>query len=236
MGTVGNELRYCKRAIAIRPRFATIVVLTLALGIGMTCAIFSVVNAVLLQPLPYPEPDRLVVVVIRSDSPLTTVGSLVQDQIRQFDPRLPVWDIKPLSEVPVGSLAVFGLSTLMMAVFAAAALLLAAVGIFGVMSFMVSSRTRETGVRLALGAERRDIFKLMIGRGMVLVLIGMAVGLVAALALSRMIESLLFGITPSDPLTLSAVCLVLIGVALLACYLPARRAARIEPVEALRHE
>ena len=104
------------------------------------------------------------------------------------------------------------------------------------MSFLVSRSSRETGIRTALGAQRRDIFRLMIGRGMMSVLVGMAVGLAAALALTRLLASLLFGVSATDPFTLAAVSVLLTSVALLACYLPARRASRIDPSTALRCE
>jgi predicted lysophospholipase L1 biosynthesis ABC-type transport system permease subunit len=170
----------------------------MALGIGAACAILSVVNAVLPQPLPFPEPERVKVVWERN---------LTEDQPKSFTSYGVLADLEEQSQV-----------------FAGTALLLAAVGVFGIKSFVVSKRTSETGFRMALGARRYDIFRLMIGCGMLLVTVGTVAGLGVALATSRVLAAQLFAVSATDPLTLAAVSLVTIGVALLACYLPARRA------------
>jgi len=120
--------------------------------------------------------------------------------------------------------------------FAGAALLLAAIGLYGVMAFAVTQRTREIGVRIALGAQRRDVLRMVMRRGLLLTGAGLVIGLAAALALGRFVGSLLYGVTPADPLTLVTVALVLTGVASVAAYLPARRAARVQPMVALRAE
>jgi ABC-type antimicrobial peptide transport system permease subunit len=125
---------------------------------------------------------------------------------------------------------------LLLTVFAAVALALAAVGIFGVISYTVAQRTREIGVRMALGASGGTVLGLMLGRAMRLVALGLALGLALALAVNRSVEGMLYGVDPADPLTLAAVALVLGAVALLACWLPARRATRIDPMVALRYE
>jgi putative ABC transport system permease protein len=141
-----------------------------------------------------------------------------------------------MEQIISGSLAERRFAMLLLIIFASIALVLAAVGIYGVMSFAVSRRTHELGVRMALGAPRRDILRLMVREGMALAAAGMAVGLAAALGLTRFLASLLYGVRPADTATLAAVSLLLWGIALLACYIPGWRATRVDPLVALRYE
>jgi putative ABC transport system permease protein len=127
-------------------------------------------------------------------------------------------------------------NTLLLGLFAGLALILTAVGLYGVISCSVSQSTHELGIRLALGAQSGDVLKLVVGQGMVLALVGVVIGLGAAFALTRLMSSLLFGVSPSDPLTFVSIAALLLGVALAACYIPARRATQVDPLIALRCE
>ena len=160
----------------------------------------------------------------------------VRDIVRRIDPGVPVYDVRSLTDLLSESFGPRRFNMYLLGVFAGAALLLAAVGLFGVMAYLVAQRTREIGVRLALGAERRDIFRLILGRGVGLAIAGAGVGIVGAFWLTRVMESLLFSVSATDPGTFVAVPLVLVLVAVVACYVPARRATRVDPVTALRAE
>jgi ABC-type antimicrobial peptide transport system permease subunit len=141
-----------------------------------------------------------------------------------------------MDEVLAGSFAARRLSMILLGIFAALALVLSCVGIYGVISYLFGQRTREIGVRMALGAQRSDVMRLVLGEGAKMALVGVAAGIAAALGLTRLMAGELFGVTAQDPLTFGAVAIVLTLVALLACYLPARRALRVDPMVALRYE
>jgi putative ABC transport system permease protein len=177
-----------------------------------------------------------VIYVIRSTADAGSVAASLRREIRTVDTELPVYDIRTMNQVMADSVSQRRFSMLLLAVFAAAAILLAAIGLYGVMSYSVAQRTREIGMRMALGARTIDVLKLVLKNGMTLTLIGIVVGLAAAFALTRLMTSLLFGVHASDPATFSVVAIVLSGVALFACYIPARRATKVDPLVALRHE
>jgi predicted permease len=170
-----------------------------------------------------------------SAKPETLIGA-IRGEFRKLDPNLPVTDVKTLTEHMGLSLFPARAFAALLSAFGALALTLAAIGLFGVMSYAVSQRTREIGVRMALGAGAKDIFKLVIGRGLWLTLIGVGVGLGLALVGTRFLSSLLYNVSAVDPLTFTGVALLLVAVAFLACYFPARRAMKTDPIVALRYE
>jgi putative ABC transport system permease protein len=174
--------------------------------------------------------------VVRTRAEPAAQASAVRGVLRSIDANVPVIDIQTVEQLLSDSLGSRRFNMFLLGSFAAVALLLASVGLFGVMSYLVSQRTHEIGIRLALGALPRDVLRLVIRRGMLLASIGAAVGLVAAFALARYLETLLFQIRPTDALVFTVAPLLLLGVALLACYVPARRAMRVDPMVALRHE
>ncbi|HTG14117.1 MAG TPA: FtsX-like permease family protein, partial [Blastocatellia bacterium] len=173
---------------------------------------------------------------IRTEGRPENLIAAVRAQVREIDPDLPVTRIMPMTEVVARSVWQPRLYTALFGVFAAVALILATVGIYGVMSYSVTERTREIGLRMALGAQRQDVLKLVVGQGIILASIGVGVGLAAAVGLTRLMTSLLFDVTATDPFTFAAVSVLLTGVALGACFVPARRAAKVDPMIALRYE
>lgn len=185
--------------------------------------------------VPYQQaPEQGMDLVVRTSSANLAAG--VRDRIKELDPEQYIPTVRPLTELLSASLARRRFDTLLTGLTAGLALLLAMVGIFGVTAHGVTQRTREIGVRMALGAQPRDVLRLVLGRGLRLTLYGIGVGLLGALALTRVLGTMLYGVTATDPLTFITVSLGLILVALLACYIPARRATKVDPLIALRYE
>jgi predicted permease len=177
-----------------------------------------------------------VAVVLRTEGDPTAVMSSVRRAVEEIDPREVVYNVQTMNEVVSNSLAARRLSMILLGVFAALALLLACVGIYGVISYLVGQRTQEIGVRIALGAQRSDVLRLVIGHGARMALLGVAIGVGTALGLTRLMANQLFGVSAHDPLTFAGVAMLLTLVAIAACYVPARRAMRVDPMIALRHE
>ena len=174
--------------------------------------------------------------VVRSSLSASGVAAGIRQAVHSIDKDLPVTDIAFLNDALGQSISQERFRTFLLGSFSAIALVLAAVGIFGVISYFASQRTHEIGIRMALGAQRRDVLRLILGQGTKLALIGLGVGVVAAVLLMRLMARLLYGVSATDPLTFSTVAIVLLGVALTACYIPARRAMRVDPMVALRYE
>jgi putative ABC transport system permease protein len=175
-------------------------------------------------------------VVVKSATDPTQLVAAARQQILAVDPEQPVYDIRTMEEIKADSIASQRLNLTLLSIFAGVALILALVGIYGVMSYAVTQRTHEIGIRLALGAQTGNVLKMVIGNGMKMALLGVGVGVVGAFLLTRVMQNLLFGVSATDTLTFVAVPLILIGVALLACFVPARRAAKTDPMIALRYE
>ena len=173
---------------------------------------------------------------VRTSADPVRLAAAVVAAVHELDKNQPVAHIETLDRVVSASLAQPRFNTLLLAAFAALALLLAVVGIYGVISYSVAIRTKEIGIRMALGATRADVLRLAIGHGMRLAVAGAAIGLAGALILARLMSSLLYGVRPGDPLPYLAAFAALVSVALLSSYMPARRATTVGPVAALRQE
>jgi len=184
----------------------------------------------------YQRRPKNLAIFLRGDLDAAAIPDEVREQVQSVDPTLPVFGAQTLSETVSESLSERRFSMEIVALFALTALLLAGLGIYGVISYIVSERTHEIGIRLALGAQRRNILRMVLRQGLGLAVAGAAVGLACALIVSHLMAGLLYGVRPTDPLTFAGVAVLLIGVALLACYIPARRAIRVDPLVALRHE
>jgi len=180
--------------------------------------------------------NGLTTVVARTSGDEPNTIAAIQRELRQLDPYLPVYDAKTLTEHLRLPLLPARITASMLGGFGALSLFLAAIGVFGVMSYVVSRRTHEIGIRLALGAQRGPVLRMLMRQGLTPVALGVALGLIGAMALTRMMSSMLFGVSPTDPPTFASVTAILVIVATMACYLPARRAMKVDLVVSLRHE
>ena len=179
---------------------------------------------------------RSVTVVARTASSPISIAGPIKSVVQTIDKDLPVARIQTMEEVLSNSVSQPRFTMLLLAVFAVLALALAAVGVYGVMSFSVAQRTHELGIRMALGADARDVMKLVLREGLVIVSMGVGIGLALAFLATRLISSFLYNVSASDPLTFLSISLLLVGVALGACLVPGRRATKVDPMEALRYE
>jgi putative ABC transport system permease protein len=175
-------------------------------------------------------------VVVRTQVDPLSLGTGVRKVVWEIDKDQPVSDIRSMEEIVSRAVARQRFSMMLFGIFATLALVLASVGIYGVMSYSMAQRTREIGIRMALGAQRKDVLKMAVGQGLKLVLIGVGIGLAAAFVLTRVMASLLFGVSATDPVTFITISIILTGVAVLASYIPAVRAARVDPMVALRYQ
>jgi putative ABC transport system permease protein len=179
---------------------------------------------------------RETMLVMRTSVDPSSVLGNVRQEVAKLDPELPLANVSTIQRAIDRSLVTTRLTNWLLAGFAATALLLALTGIYGVMSLNVANRRNEFGIRLALGAQRSNVLRMMLGQGLRLAMVGIGLGLLAAIAFTRLLKGLLFGISASDPLTFAAIAMLLAGAALLACWIPARRATKVDPLEALRYE
>jgi len=186
---------------------------------------------------PHPElvMSAMTILVRTSNDPLAMV-SAARNELQQIDPELPMAAVAPMDQLLADSLSRSRFTMLLLGIFAAVALVLAAVGIYGLIAYSVTQRTQELGIRIALGAQRRDVLRLVLGQGTRLTLLGVTVGVLAGLGFARLLSTLLFGVSATDPLTFACVAALLGLVGLAACYIPARRATRVDPIVALRYE
>ncbi|MEP7272708.1 MAG: ABC transporter permease, partial [Acidobacteriota bacterium] len=197
-----------------------------------------------LSAAPYPQmygtyrqnPSRLLSMVVRMKGPATSIVPTLREKIRSLDRDIPLARVSTMEEVLADSIAAPRFNAFLIAIFAAVGMLLAAVGIYGVISYGVTQRVHEIGVRLALGATRADVLGMVLGKGLKIAALGVGIGLILAAITGRFLASLLFGVGARDPLTFASVSVLLILVAVLACYVPARRATKVDPMVALRYE
>jgi predicted permease len=174
--------------------------------------------------------------MVRSSIDDSNIAAAVRREVQAVDPTQPIYAVQTMNLVIENTVRDKSLNTTLLSVFASVSLLLAVIGVYGVMSYTVAQHTREIGIRMALGAQPGSILKLIVGRGLVLVSVGAVIGVLASFGLTRFIENMLFGVTPTDPLTFVMIVALLGLVALLACLIPAQRAMRVDPIVVLRHQ
>jgi putative ABC transport system permease protein len=174
--------------------------------------------------------------VVRASSDPRSLTPAIREQVLAIDNNQPVYDVKTMDERVAVTLETRRFAVVLLGIFGGLALLLAALGLYGVLAFAVSQRTHEIGIHMAMGAQARDVLGMVIKQGMSLVLFGVGLGLAGAFAATRLMQSLLFGVTATDPLTFACVALLLAVVGFVACYIPARRATKVDPMVALRYE
>ena len=175
-------------------------------------------------------------IVIKGNGDPNQLIASAREQVKAVDPDQPIYNIRTMEEIRGESVAPQRLNLTLLGIFAGIAFVLAVVGIYGVMSYSVTQRTHEIGIRMAIGAQPSDVFRMILGHGMLLTMVGIAVGLLGAFGLTRLMAAMLFGVKPTDPLTFMGVAVLLTAVALIACYIPGRRATKVDPVNSLRYE
>jgi putative ABC transport system permease protein len=186
---------------------------------------------------PYRQrPNSVMSLVVRSVVAPSTLTATIRAAVATIDKDQPIFDVHTMQQLVDDSISTRRLTLVLLGMFSALALILAAIGIYGVMSYAVALRTQEIGIRMALGAQQKDVLRLVLGQGARIAFFGVAIGLAAAAGLARLLSNLLFSVSSGDPVTFAAVAILLVAVALLACYIPARRALRVDPIIALRYE
>jgi hypothetical protein len=228
MISIGQDLRHSVRTLLKAPGFTLVSVATLAIGIGATSAIFSVVDSVLLTPLPHDRANELVVVAPEG------VARPATEALQGVDPDLPVYAVASMREVVAKTVAQRRMLMLLLSLFASQALVLAAIGVYGVIAYATRQRTREIGVRIALGADAAAVVGMILRRDVLLGVVGVVIGLAGAAGLTKVLQSFLFQVGRLDPIVFGSTALLWIALAALAALVPARRGTRVHPVEVLR--
>jgi putative ABC transport system permease protein len=186
---------------------------------------------------PYPQgPSKMMTFVVRTSTPPLSLIPAIREALHRMDKDQPIAKIRTMDQLVANSVARSRFMMFLLSAFAGLALVLACIGIYGVMAYSVAQRTREIGIRMALGAQKNDVLGMVIRQGVRLALLGVVIGIAGAIVLTRFLSSLLYGVKTTDPLTFVAVSLLLTAVALPACYIPARRAMRVDPTVALKYE